>query len=109
MAAFKALERCKKPGPITIYSDSHLLVNGCNEWLFNWKRNGWRNAKGLPVEHIDLWVLIDLYLQARQVTLKWVKARSGNPGNDVADALAKKGAVGETIDDPGSVKVSLPA
>lgn len=109
LAAIKALARCNKPGPIRIYSDSQLLVKGCNEWLQGWKRNGWRNSKRQEVEHRDLWEKLDQLIQARQITFVWVRGHSGNPGNEEADALANRGAAGEVIEEYGCLEAAQPA
>lgn len=103
LAALEALKRCTKPGAITLYSDSQLLVKGVSEWLPNWKANGWRTAKKKTVEHRDLWQQIDAFIQQRKVVFVWVEAHAGNPGNEEADALAKLGAVGKRIEERGTL------
>lgn len=102
LAALEALKRCTKPGSITLYSDSQLLVKGVNEWLPNWKTKGWKNSKKKEVEHRDLWEQIDQFIQKREVTFVWVEAHAGNPGNEEADALASLGVVGKRIDELGT-------
>lgn len=44
MAAIKTLQALKRKCDITIYTDSKYLQNGINEWLANWKANGWKTA-----------------------------------------------------------------
>lgn len=97
LAFLEALARCNRPGPITAISDSQLLVKGATEWMPGWKSRGWRKTDKTQVEHQDLWERIDAAMQAREIRFVWVKARSGNPGNDKADALARLGASGKRI------------
>ena len=97
LAAVEALKRCTKPVPITLYSDSQLVVKGANEWLPSWKTKGWKNNKRKPVEHRDLWEQIDQFIQTRKVAFVWVEAHAGNPGNEEADSLACRGATGEHV------------
>lgn len=102
-AAVEALKRCTKPGPITLYSDSQLLVKGANEWLPGWKAKGWKKGDKKPVEHRDLWEQIDQVLQARDVTLIWVEGHAGHAGNELADTLANLGAAGKKVYELGAV------
>jgi ribonuclease HI len=92
LAAIRALEvvlaYSLETRPICLYSDSQYVVKGVQEWLPNWKRKGWRNAKRKPVENQDLWKRLDALLP--RISIKWrhVKGHAGNPGNVAADALA---------------------
>lgn len=74
---------------IEIVSDSTYVVNCFRDgWWRSWERNGWRNAKRQPVANTDLWKpLIDL-VGTGSVTFRWVKGHSGDPMNDLVDALA---------------------
>ena len=70
--------------------------NACNGWLADWKARGWRKADKKAPEHLDLWQRLDQKLQARNVSVFWVKAHSGTLGNERADVLANLGAAGKT-------------
>lgn len=96
-AALEALRRCSKPVPITVYTDSELVAKGCNEWLPGWKARGWKKADKKAPEHLDLWKLLDLEMQTKDIRIEWVKAHSGIPGNERADRLAGIGATGKRI------------
>lgn len=39
---------------VTIHSDSAYAVGCMSDWIDNWSRNGWRNARGQPVGNRDL-------------------------------------------------------
>ena len=87
MAVLEALRSLD--GPLTIVSDSTYVVN-CfrDKWWVRWQANGWKNAKKEPVANVDLWQpLIELVL-ARSPRFRWVKGHSGDPMNDLVDALA---------------------
>lgn len=96
-AALYAIKRCKQGAAITLYSDSELVTKGIAEWLPSWKARGWKTAGKKTPEHLDLWLQIDEQLQTKTVTTRWVKGHSNNAGNVRADALAKRGAAGNTI------------
>lgn len=97
LALVEALERCAKPVPIILYTDSQYIANACNGWLADWKARGWRKADKKPPEHLDLWQRLDQQLQDKDVSVHWVKAHSGTLGNERADALANLGAAGKTL------------
>ena len=41
---------------VRIYTSCpHILNTMQNNWLAQWERNGWINAKGKPVKNADLW------------------------------------------------------
>ena len=75
-------------------------INCITQWWQSWKRNGWRKHNGQPVSNLDLIQPIldrvDLVTQ-EQFDIKWqhVRAHSGIEGNEMADTLAKQGAVSD--------------
>src|SRR4249920_166279 len=84
LEALRALD-----GPLTIVSDSTYVVN-CfrDKWWVRWQANGWKNAKKEPVATVDLWQPLIELVQARSPRFRWVKGHSGDPMNDLVDALA---------------------
>lgn len=79
-----------EPGPILIVSDSQYVVK-CftEEWWKGWLRREWRNSQREPVANRDLWEpLIELVRTRGDVHFRWVKGHSGDPVNDLVDALA---------------------
>ena len=91
-APIEALKVIKSGNPILIRSDSQLLVKGMNEWLANWKLNGWRNAQKKPVLNRDLWEELEDLAAAHSVTWEWVRGHSGDPLNEKVDRLANEAA-----------------
>ena len=93
-AVIEAL-RAHPEGAIHIVSDSTYVVKCFHDkWHAGWLRRGWKNSQGQPVANRDLWeVLIPLVLHAgREVHFSWVKGHSGDPMNDLVDALATEAA-----------------
>lgn len=90
MAAISALEALKRPCQVELYTDSQYLRQGMMEWLFQWKKNGWRNSKKEPVKNADLWQRLDNLAKLHTIHWHWVKGHSGHPENEQADALANQ-------------------
>ena len=102
MAVLQALRSLD--GPLLIVSDSTYVIN-CfrDKWWVRWQANGWKNAKKEPVANVDLWKpLIELVLE-RSPRFRWVKGHSGDPMNDLVDAMAvaaSKGPFTAAVRDP---------
>jgi ribonuclease HI len=91
MAAIQALESLTRPSTIRLHTDSSYLRNGITKWLPGWKRNGWRTADRKPVKNADLWQRLETAAKPHQIQWLWVKGHAGDPGNELADALANRG------------------
>jgi ribonuclease HI len=91
MAAIQALEALTRPSKVSLYTDSVYLLNGITKWIEGWQRNGWKTAARKPVKNDDLWRRLTEALKRHEVTWLWVKGHAGNPGNERADALARRG------------------
>ena len=88
-AALEALRTVGQGRPVEIVSDSTYVVNCFRDgWWKNWERNGWRNSKRQPVANADLWKPLIDEVRNGDVTFRWVKGHSGDPMNDLVDALA---------------------
>jgi ribonuclease HI len=74
--------------PITVYSDSQLVVNTLTKWAKGWEARGWKRKEG-EISNLDLvrraW---DLVQQKPNVTLEWIRAHDGSRWNEYADALS---------------------
>lgn len=91
MAAIRALNELKTSCNVDLYTDSNYVRQGISEWIFGWKRNGWKTADKKPVKNADLWQLLDDAVLRHKVKWHWVKGHSGDPMNERADALARRG------------------
>ena len=80
---------------LRIHTDSKYVLHAITKnWIAKWKGNGWLNAKGKPVANQGDWISLDCQIvkfKSRGGILEWkyVRAHSGNTGNDHADRLAK--------------------
>ncbi len=91
LAAINALESLSRPSTITVVTDSAYVKGGITQWLFGWKKNGWRTSNNKPVKNEDLWQRLDTARQQHNVTWEWVKGHAGHPENERADELARRG------------------
>jgi len=94
LAVIEGLKFIEPNMEIIITTDSQYVKNGINQWIINWKRNGWKTASKKPVKNKDLWVELDSLVQNKQIKWKWVKGHSGHPGNEKADQLANEAIEG---------------
>jgi ribonuclease HI len=85
LEAVRALE-----GPLVVVSDSTYVVNCFRDaWWKGWLARGWVTSARKPVVSRDLWEpLITLVNERGNVSFGWVKGHSGDPMNDLVDALA---------------------
>ena len=90
-AAIKGLESFNSPKDLDLYTDSKYVMDGINNWIHNWKRNGWKTANKKPVKRSNLWMELDKLNSFHDVKWYWVKGHSGDIGNDMADELANQG------------------
>jgi len=91
MAAIQALEALQRPTTVSLYTDSKYLLDGITKWIPNWQRNGWKTANKKPVKNDDLWRRLTEAIRPHDVSWVWVKGHAGDPGNERADALARRG------------------
>ena len=89
MAVIVGLEKTAENAKVKVYSDSAYVVNAFNQnWLANWKKNGWRTSGGSDVLNSDLWKELDSLATARKVEFMKVKGHSDNILNNRCDQLA---------------------
>jgi ribonuclease HI len=89
-------------GPLVVVSDSTYVVN-CfrNRWWKGWHARGWLNSQKRPVANRDLWEpLVEVVLARGDVSFRWVKGHSGDPMNDLVDALAVAASHAQTAEAP---------
>jgi ribonuclease HI len=91
MAAIQALEALRGPATVSLHTDSKYLLDGITKWIHGWERNGWRTAAKKPVKNDDLWRRLTEAMRPHDVNWVWVKGHAGDPCNERADALARRG------------------
>ncbi len=90
-AAINGLNALSRRCRVVLYTDSEYVRRGITEWLDNWKTRGWKTAGRKAVKNEDLWRQLDALNGTQDITWRWVKGHSGNPGNEHADLLANRG------------------
>jgi len=89
-AAVEALKLLKEPCTVVLTTDSTYVKNGISDWIFNWKKNGWKTAAKKPVKNKSLWQELDKLCQNHKIQWEWVKGHSGHPENERCDELANE-------------------
>ena len=97
LAPAVALEALTEPCDVTLTTDSQYVKNGINQWIHNWKKNGWRTKDKKPVKNADLWQRLDLASAKHKVHWQWVKGHSGHPENEACDELARDAATSDNL------------
>jgi ribonuclease HI len=101
-APIEALRRLQTiSGPVALYTDSTYLIRGIRDWIWAWRRRGWKTAEGNDVLNRELWERLSQLVEQRgRKGIEWhyVRGHIGTPGNERADEIANAFALGE---DPG--------
>jgi ribonuclease HI len=91
------IEAATSNQPVTLWTDSAHVVEGCNRYRAIWRNNGWKRIDPNPrhrrrsIPDEELWKRLDDILSRQQhVTVSWCKAHSGIAGNEHADCLARR-------------------
>ena len=88
-AVIEALNTWTEPGNVTLTTDSKYVCDAVNkEWVYSWKKNGWKKADKKPALNIDLWEKLLALLDIHNVTFVWVRGHNGHPYNERCDTLA---------------------
>jgi ribonuclease HI len=89
-AAIEGLAALKRPGRVSLTTDSQYVRQGITSWLTRWKQNGWKTAARKSVKNQDLWEALDALVQTHSVEWHWVKGHSGHPENERVDRAANE-------------------
>lgn len=90
-ATLEALRHLKEPCDVIVHSDSAYVINCFKQkWYVNWRKNGWRNSKGEPVQNRDLWEALLVEVERHAVTFEKVKGHAGIERNERCDELARQ-------------------
>ena len=80
-----------RPGPVAIYTDSTYVIQGITQWVWGWRKRGWKTAQGTDVLNRDLWEELSSLTGARPrggLDWRWVRGHVGTPGNERCDEIA---------------------
>jgi len=91
-AIFALKEISKLPGPVTFYTDSTYVIRGITQWIWGWRKKGWKTAEGADVMNRDQWEELSRLVGERGAANKvnWLYSRGhvGTPGNERCDEIA---------------------
>ncbi|TCV97364.1 RNase HI [Luteibacter rhizovicinus] len=93
MAAISALEALTRHCAVHLLTDSRYVIQGVEEWVPKWRKNGWKTADKKPVKNQDLWIRLDAAAAAHTVTWEWVKGHNGHVENERVDVAARDQAI----------------
>jgi ribonuclease HI len=101
-AAIEALGHVRRlDRPVAMYTDSTYVIKGIREWIWAWRRRGWKTAEGNDVLNRDLWERLGRLVDARGeggVTWHYVRGHHGICGNERVDEIADRLARGLPVE-----------
>jgi ribonuclease HI len=100
-AAIRGLQHVQgAPGRVDLYTDSTYVIKGIREWIWSWRKRGWKTVQGADVLNRELWEELHALVEPRgrsAITWHYVRGHVGIPGNErvdeIADTLARQGRV----------------
>jgi len=92
LAAIEALRTLPAGAQVELRSDSELLIHGMRFRVFRWQRQGWRNSRGLELQHQQLWTELLRLNERLNIRWCWIKGHCGHPVQTRVDALAYRAA-----------------
>lgn len=100
--AIEALRRLQRaPGLLALYTDSTYVIRGIREWIWAWRRRGWKTADGGDVLNRELWEQLAGVVAARgKNAIEWhyVRGHTGIPGNERVDEIANAFALKRRVE-----------
>jgi ribonuclease HI len=94
MATIRGLAEIRNdPGPVDVCTDSTYVIRGITQWIWGWRKRGWKTAEGGDVLNQDLWQKLATLVDDRKraggpVSWRYVRGHSGVPGNERVDEIA---------------------
>jgi ribonuclease HI len=76
---------------VAVYTDSTYLIQGITQWMWGWRKRGWKTAQGADVLNRDLWERLADLTSARgskEIDWRWVRGHVGTAGNERVDEIA---------------------
>jgi len=99
LAVIEGLKALSRPSQVELVSDSKYVLQGLENWMPTWKKNGWRRKEGSswkPVKNVDLWQELDRLALLHALTFRYIPGHSGHHFNERCDSLASLAALGQT-------------
>lgn len=91
LAVIQGLKALKRRCRVKLYSDSKYVLQGLQEWVNGWKRNGWNRmerGKKKPIKNVELWRELDALVHQHELSYHHVRGHSGHPENERCDQMA---------------------
>ncbi len=91
LAVVNGLKALKKSCRVRLYSDSKYVLQGLQEWMAGWKKNGWKRKEGrklVELKNAELWQQLDQLIPLHQMSYHHVRGHSGHPENERCDLMA---------------------
>jgi ribonuclease HI len=92
LAAVEALRSIPAGSLVQLCSDSELLISGMLFHIGRWKSQGWRNSRGAPLQHQELWRELLSMNKRMTIQWQWIRGHSRHPFQTRADVLAYQAA-----------------
>lgn len=100
IAALRAVKKNKEK--VDLYTDSTYVIRGITQWIWGWRKNGWRTGEGEEVSNRDLWEELFKIVMDRgsESKVNWLYSRGhvGTPGNERCDEIAVNFSKGKWVD-----------
>jgi len=102
MASIEALSLIRSHGgKVILCTDSVYVIRGITQWIFGWRKKGWRTADGKDVANQDLWEELASLVAKRgkidSIDWKYVRGHVGIAGNERCDEIAVSFSKGQDI------------
>src|SRR5512139_822859 len=91
-AVIRALENLRRIlGKVAIYTDSTYVIRGIRQWIWAWRKRGWKTVEGTEVLNREQWEALSRLVTARgkdDIEWHYVRGHTGIPGNERVDEIA---------------------
>lgn len=92
MAVIRALElvqdQFQNSTEVVIYTDSVYVIRGITQWIWGWKKRGWKTAEGAEVTNKDLWLRMEKAVTGFKIKWNFIRGHKGILGNERCDEIA---------------------
>lgn len=85
VAAVQALRSVEGRPRIELHSDSEYLIYGMRSFVSRWQREGWRNRRGIQLQHRELWAELIALNTSLSIQWKWIRGHNRHRDQSRAD------------------------